>query len=158
MRCLATFVLSALLVQATLQAQTTYTETVLHNFAQILTPNGARPIAPLVRDRAGDLYGTTSAGGAWGQGTVFKVDSAGNESVLHRFTGGADGAWPYAGLVLDDAGNQSLLLDPSGNLTALPRWAALPALAVWSLSSMPATYIASYTASGVRMELRPKRA
>jgi uncharacterized repeat protein (TIGR03803 family) len=36
---------------------------------------------------------------------VFKLDKDGKETVLHSFTGGADGAWPYAGLVRDKAGN-----------------------------------------------------
>ena len=57
---------------------------------------------PLVRDKAGNLYGTTSSNGA---GTVFKVNPAGKETVLYTFTGGADGANPFAGLVGDDAGN-----------------------------------------------------
>jgi hypothetical protein len=38
-------------------------------------------------------------------GTVFKLDAAGNETLLHSFTGGADGAYPYAGLAMDAAGN-----------------------------------------------------
>jgi uncharacterized repeat protein (TIGR03803 family) len=60
----------------------------------------------LVRDSAGNLYGTTLAGGnlACGCGVVFKLDTTGKETVLHRFTGGADGAYPEAGLVRDAAG------------------------------------------------------
>jgi uncharacterized repeat protein (TIGR03803 family) len=65
----------------------------------------------LVLDEVGNLYGTTYWGGASncsapaGCGTVFKVDANGAESVLHSFTGGTDGAYPYAGLVQDAAGN-----------------------------------------------------
>jgi uncharacterized repeat protein (TIGR03803 family) len=77
------------------QAQTF---TVLYSFS------GASPNAGLVMDAAGNLYGTTSQGGAGG-GTVFKLDSAGNETVLHSFTGGSDGAFPSGGLILDRAGN-----------------------------------------------------
>jgi uncharacterized repeat protein (TIGR03803 family) len=55
----------------------------------------------LVRDTAGNLYGTTFFGGASGDGVVFKVDTAGTEIVLHSVTGPpSDGANPYAGLIL----------------------------------------------------------
>ena len=78
-------------------------ETVLHSFTN--TPDGAGPYASLVRDKAGNLYGTTLNGGAFGPGTVFKVDTSGNETVLHSFTNSPDGAGPYGGLVRDKAGN-----------------------------------------------------
>ena len=58
-----------------------------------------------VRDSAGNLYGTTAYGGTYGGGVVFKVDTTGAETVLYSFTGGADGANPYAGLLRDSAGN-----------------------------------------------------
>ncbi len=67
--------------------------------------DGANPRAPVIRDAAGNLYGTTWAGGATGNGTVFKVDTAGRESVLYSFKGGQDGANPWAGLTMDAAGN-----------------------------------------------------
>jgi uncharacterized repeat protein (TIGR03803 family) len=60
---------------------------------------------------AGDLYGTTFFGGnlsgcgGLGCGVVFKLDKAGKETVLYSFTGGADGANPYVGLVRDEEGN-----------------------------------------------------
>ncbi len=59
----------------------------------------------LARDSAGNLYGTTSEGGASGAGVVFKVNTSGNETVLHTFTGGADGGYPYAGVTLGPEGN-----------------------------------------------------
>jgi uncharacterized repeat protein (TIGR03803 family) len=60
----------------------------------------------LVRDHAGNLYGTTSWGGAYDTyGTVFKLDTTGKETVLHSFTGGEDGAYPNAALVRDAVGN-----------------------------------------------------
>jgi uncharacterized repeat protein (TIGR03803 family) len=44
----------------------------------------------VIRDSAGNLYGTTTQGGAYFYfGTVFKLDTAGNETVLYSFTGGA---------------------------------------------------------------------
>jgi uncharacterized repeat protein (TIGR03803 family) len=78
-------------------------ETVLHNFAG--GADGATPESFLVRDKAGNLYGTTTAGGVSGAGTVFKVTAAGVESVLYSFTGKTDGAAPEAGLAIDAAGN-----------------------------------------------------
>jgi uncharacterized repeat protein (TIGR03803 family) len=84
-------------------AQTTYSETVLHNFGS--PPKGANPTSGLIRDAVGNLYGTTPNGGTAGAGVVFKVDSAGRETVLYSFTGGADGANPYAGVIGDSAGN-----------------------------------------------------
>ena len=67
--------------------------------------DGANPYARLIRDTIGNLYGTTWFGGSSGNGTVFKLDTAGHETVLYNFTGGADGANPPAGLVQDAAGN-----------------------------------------------------
>jgi uncharacterized repeat protein (TIGR03803 family) len=52
----------------------------------------------LVRDAAGNLYGTAFQGGIYGKGTVFEITAAGKMRVLHSFTGGTDGAEPTAGL------------------------------------------------------------
>jgi uncharacterized repeat protein (TIGR03803 family) len=90
-----------------------WTESVLYVFCSLSNcADGQRPIAgPLVRDAAGNLYGTTFFGGAHrncngvGCGTVFKLDPSGKETVLHSFTNGADGAGPWAGLVMDSAGS-----------------------------------------------------
>jgi uncharacterized repeat protein (TIGR03803 family) len=79
-------------------------ETVLHSFDGA---DGAVPYAGLVRDAAGNLYGTTVGGGASGNGVVFKLDTTGHETVLHSFAGyPTDGASPYVGFLLrDTAGN-----------------------------------------------------
>jgi uncharacterized repeat protein (TIGR03803 family) len=53
---------------------------------------------------AGDLYGTTNAGGT-GSGTIFKLTLNGKESVLHTFAGGIDGELPYGNLIRDEQGN-----------------------------------------------------
>jgi uncharacterized repeat protein (TIGR03803 family) len=82
---------------------TTGAETVLHSFSG---RDGQNPYAGLVRDAAGNFYGTTqNGGGDFAAGTVFKLDTTGKETVLHSFTGGSDGANPYAGLIRDAAGN-----------------------------------------------------
>jgi uncharacterized repeat protein (TIGR03803 family) len=79
-------------------------ETVLYNFTG--RADGANPAAGVIRDSKGNLYGTTYDGGAFNWGVVFKVDTAGTQSVLYSFTGGVgDGCTPDQGLVQDKAGN-----------------------------------------------------
>jgi len=78
-------------------------ETVLHAFA--LSDGHYPDFGTLVQDAAGNLYGTTYAGGTADMGVVFKVSSTGKESVVYNFTGGADEGFPVAGLIEDNAGN-----------------------------------------------------
>lgn len=105
-----------LLLAASALAQDT--ETVLHTFTG--GKDGAIGGTHLVADSAGNLYGTTFAGGnkstscepdtgVPGCGVVFKLTRDGHggwkETVLHTFTGGKDGAIPASGVILDSAGN-----------------------------------------------------
>jgi uncharacterized repeat protein (TIGR03803 family) len=76
---------------------------VLHNFAA--PHRGTNPFAGVIRDQAGNLYGTTGFGGSANRGVVFKVDTQGQETVLYSFTGGADGAVPEANVIGDGSGN-----------------------------------------------------
>jgi uncharacterized repeat protein (TIGR03803 family) len=70
--------------------------------------DGNSPISNLVRDAAGNLYGTTSEGGL-GTGTIFKLTPGGGgqwtESVVHPFEGPPDGGFSYNGMVVDPFGN-----------------------------------------------------
>jgi uncharacterized repeat protein (TIGR03803 family) len=82
-------------------------EKVLHSFNKT---DGANPYASLISDHAGNLYGTTYAGGAYGYGTAFELrpKSGGGwtEKVLHSFNNnGTDGYNPYASLIFDASGN-----------------------------------------------------
>jgi len=74
-------------------------ERVLHSFKNS-SKDGASPVASLVALKS-ELYGTTSIGGGTGNGSVFKITTAGKkEGVLHSFRGGpSDGATPDAGLI-----------------------------------------------------------
>jgi uncharacterized repeat protein (TIGR03803 family) len=84
-----------------------WTQSVLYNFSG--GEDGAVAQGTLAFDPAGRLYGTTLAGGTYGQGTVFKLtlgsDGKWVKHVLHQFKGGTDGAVPFAGVVFDTAGH-----------------------------------------------------
>jgi uncharacterized repeat protein (TIGR03803 family) len=81
-------------------------ETVRHGFSNKRKDNGFFPAGSLVLDGKGNLYGTTSDGGAYSYGTVFKVTPEGKETVLHSFKDdGTDGVEPYAGVIIDQTGN-----------------------------------------------------
>jgi len=59
----------------------------------------------LVRDAAGNLYGTSLHGGTFSSGSVFRVTSTGRASTLYNFNDGANGGDPEGGLIFDPAGN-----------------------------------------------------
>jgi uncharacterized repeat protein (TIGR03803 family) len=120
-------------------------ETVIHTFTG--GTDGGWPLASLVRDKAGNLYGTASGGGdpncysGYGCGTIFRLDPAGHFTVLYTFTGtGGDGSGPEAGLILDEAGNlygttqyggtaaygTVFKLDPAGKETVLYSFLGAP--------------------------------
>lgn len=91
-------------------------ERVVYSFGG--TPDGSTPFASLLSDSAGNLYGTTASGGHAkvclsfnpdGCGTVYKIDTAGNESILHNFlgyfgSGRDDGEAPKGSLVANSDG------------------------------------------------------
>jgi uncharacterized repeat protein (TIGR03803 family) len=95
------FVLGLVAV-VTQQAQA-QTFSVIHDFTG--GSDGGNPLAGFTTDAVGNLYGTTSIGGASGAGTVFKIARKGTLIVMHSFTGGTDGANPEASLLVDAFGN-----------------------------------------------------
>jgi uncharacterized repeat protein (TIGR03803 family) len=85
----------------------TWSEKTLYSFQG--SPDGEMPLAGLVMDGSGNLYGTTSIGGVGG-GTIFELspnsDGTWTETILHSFTGGSsDGAGSEAGLIFDASGD-----------------------------------------------------
>jgi uncharacterized repeat protein (TIGR03803 family) len=62
--------------------------------------SGENPYSPLVLAKDGNYYGTTVLGGPNGAGTIFRFNTNGVITTIHNFTGGNDGAIPYAGLLL----------------------------------------------------------
>jgi uncharacterized repeat protein (TIGR03803 family) len=83
--------------------------TSLHSFcSQSSCTDGDNPFAPLLLGTDGNLYGTTLAGGAHGDGEVFKITPSGALTVLYSFcsqSGCADGEFPQTGLVQASDGN-----------------------------------------------------
>ena len=115
--------------------------TVLHSFSASTT-EGAAPVAGLAQGTDGNFYGTTAIGGMHYQGTVFKIDSTGNVTTLHSFSGSPnEGAGPVAGLVQGSDGNfygttaaggahyqgTAFKITSAGNLTTLHSFSGSPA-------------------------------
>jgi uncharacterized repeat protein (TIGR03803 family) len=100
------------------------TETVPYSFTG--ANDGGEPGGTLVRDKAGNFYGTTGAGGANGAGTIFKLTKSGTLSVLYAFTGGSEGNMPQ-GVITDSAGNLYVLMQSGGDVTDCPGAQYVPA-------------------------------
>jgi uncharacterized repeat protein (TIGR03803 family) len=86
-----------------------WTETILYSFGAS-DSDAANPVAGLIFDATGNLYGTTVDGGSYGYGAVFELmpEEGGSwtEKLLHSFNNnGNDGYSPYASLIFDSAGN-----------------------------------------------------
>lgn len=87
------------------ELDTAGTETVLHSFTAGPS-DGYWPLATVLRDKEGNLYGTAVDGGTNSDGVVYKIDTDGNETILYNFMGGiSDGCAPSQGVVMDKSGN-----------------------------------------------------
>jgi uncharacterized repeat protein (TIGR03803 family) len=90
-----------------------WTPTVIYTFTGPPRDGWIAALSTPVLDQAGNLYGTTNEGGASGGGTVYKLSpptkkwqkGKWKETILYSFKGGKDGQGPFAGVVLDAAGN-----------------------------------------------------
>ncbi len=98
---------AGMVFELTPQSGGMWTETSVHHFRN--GDDGAFPRAGLIFDTAGNLYGTTYAGGGHGAGTVFEITpnqgGGWTESVIHNFGSGTDGAYPLSNLIFDGMGN-----------------------------------------------------
>jgi uncharacterized repeat protein (TIGR03803 family) len=66
--------------------------------------DGAYPQGTLAMDQNNNIYGTTSGGGAYGDGTIFEITPRLAESIPWSFEGGSDGATPFGGVIIDSTG------------------------------------------------------
>ena len=89
-----------------LNAAPAATTTVIYGFAG--ENDGEYTDTDVIIDSAGNLYGTSVLGGAFGGGTIWQLtpsETGWVHTVLYSFTGGADGGEPYKGVTLDSQGN-----------------------------------------------------
>jgi len=83
-----------------------WTESIIHNFGN--GSDGQYPWTGLIFDRSGNLYGTTSSGGANRKGAIYQLVPSANgwtEQVIYSFQNMDDGYISYGGLIADAAGN-----------------------------------------------------
>jgi uncharacterized repeat protein (TIGR03803 family) len=111
--CLILLLAAPILVTSVAEAQTF---SVLFTFTNV--SQGFQPMGPLAFDATGNIYGMALYGGGPGNfGTVFRLDTHGNFTVLHSFAGTPDGWWPIWGPVLDKAGTHIFGTTPFGGIT-----------------------------------------
>lgn len=105
--------------ELTLASDGKWNRKLLHQFARHSSTDGQTPRGGLIFDQSGNLYGTTSNGGAHGAGTVFElspqVDGTWTERILYNFHGSPDGAEPTGSLIFDAAGNLYGTTNGGGN-------------------------------------------
>lgn len=139
-----TFAGGANFMGAVYKLDTSGHETVLYSFCSLANcADGQYPYAGVIRDPAGNLYGTTADGGASGYGVLYEVDMSGHETVLYNFCSLAhcvDGQLPFFGVIRDSSGNLYgattysgpngdgvvFKVDPSGHETVLYSFCSLP--------------------------------
>jgi uncharacterized repeat protein (TIGR03803 family) len=104
-------ILALTLLVATASAQT-FSVFSTFNFTDGSAPNGG-----LILDSAGNFYGTTQFGGSFNRGVIFKLNPAGQETVLYTFTGSTDGGIPIGRLIRDNQGNLYGMTSLGGDAT-----------------------------------------
>jgi uncharacterized repeat protein (TIGR03803 family) len=83
-----------------------WTESVIYAFTG--GSDGENPYSNVIFDKTGKLYGTANGGGAYGDGTVFRLTSSGSawtEDTMHAFNSSSDGGDPFGGVVFDSTGS-----------------------------------------------------
>ena len=131
-----------------------WTESVIYSF----TPNqGSGPHSELTIDSFGNMYGTTDAGGS-GLGTVYRLSPSGGgwtESVLTTFTGGNNGAEPFAGVIFDPSGNLIGATAATGNAIVFE---LAPSGGNWTLDPLyvfSGTFLGAYAGPQKTLTLAP---
>lgn len=88
------------------KSNNSWSESVVYTFMN--RTDGSHPWSGVTLDHAGNLYGTTATGGAYGYGTVYELSPSGGGWTIHTlysFHGQSDGGLPYSGLIFDQLGN-----------------------------------------------------
>jgi uncharacterized repeat protein (TIGR03803 family) len=112
---------SGTLYQLTTKTGKTYTESVLYSFGDLA--DASTPSGSILMDSAGSLYGVTSLGGAFGQGTLYKYVPAINGqlatySILYSFGGSTTtGSYPNGSLIFDAGGDIYGVTNGGGDAT-----------------------------------------
>lgn len=112
---------SGVLYQLTTKNGKTYTESVLYSFGDLA--DASTPSGPVVLDSSGNIYGVTSLGGTFNQGTLYKFVPAANgqlatESLLYSFGGSTTtGSYPDGNLVFDVGGDIYGVTNGGGDAT-----------------------------------------
>lgn len=105
---LAVCMIAAITIGLPVLARAQGSETVIHHFPSE-SGDGSIPSTPLSADSAGNFYGTTGYGGAYGEGSVFELtptSTGWSESLIYSFAGGATGSSPgYTSVAIDKNGN-----------------------------------------------------
>ncbi len=110
---------------------------VVYSFTSL--SDGALPESGVVLDQSGKIYGTTVAGGAHSDGTVFELTKAGavwTKTVLHDFAARSDGQFPQAGLVFDPSGNLFGFAQFGGTHNNGTAFELQPSLGGWNYSQI----------------------
>jgi uncharacterized repeat protein (TIGR03803 family) len=130
------------------------TEKALYSF--LGGTDGKYPEYGVVFDTTGNLYGTTTAGGLYGYGTVFALkysNGSWTESVLYNFTGGNDGADPEAGVIFDRSGNLYGSTSSAGSGDEGTLFELSPAGDTWSFNLLYSFPAEIYTGCGPKASL-----
>jgi uncharacterized repeat protein (TIGR03803 family) len=121
-RVLTRALLALVLICMALMPGQTQTLSALHSFNSY--PNGLGPTGGIAEGGDGNYYGIATGGGEYNGGIVYRMTPAGDYSVLHSFTGGADGSSPSIffaarGSFFGVAGNTVFKITPAGKLTPI---------------------------------------
>ncbi len=114
-----------------------WTGTAIQSFSRGMDGGDPNSVDPIF-DQAGNLYGTTATGGTAGVGVVFELTKSGggwSETVLHNFSG-PDGAYPYSGVIMDQAGNLYGTTGYGGQFSQGSVYRLSPSGSGWTLTTL----------------------
>ena len=121
------------------------------NFLHIFMGDGSTPESGVIFDQSGNLYGTTSGGGADSGGTVYQLTPSGGSwtySLVYSFSGGDDGVVPWAGLIFDPSGNLYGSTTGGGTGGGGTVFELIPSNGSWTLNTLYS--FTSFTGAGPR--------